>query len=107
MSIHTYISEKSKYLNVFIHNILILIFPKLKIFKLINKENDSTSVIVERYIFIFYQIYQSNVYNHIKYIVRSFVCTNCCQRQHIIGSESLYILDVDFCHIYLIQFKFH
>ena len=38
----------------------------------------------------------------IKYIVRSFVCPNCCHRQYIIGSESLYMLDVDFCYIYLI-----
>ena len=32
--------------------------------KLINKGTDSTSVIVERYIFIL-QIYQSNIYNHV------------------------------------------
>ena len=83
------------------HNIFILICPKIKILKLINKEKDSTSVIVERYIFIFYQIYQSNIYYHKKYIVRSFVCPNCCQRQYIIGYESLYMLDVDFCYIYL------
>ena len=38
--------------------------PKLNTLKLINKENDSTSVIVERYFFSFYQIYQSNIYNH-------------------------------------------
>ena len=85
----------------------ILICPKLKILKLINKENDGTSVIVERYIFIVCQIDRSNIYNHIKYIVWSIVCPNCCQRQYIIGFESLHMLDVDFCFIYLIKSKFN
>ena len=61
-SIH--ISEKVNIWTFYIHNIFILICPKLKILKLINKEKDSTSVIVERYIFFFYQIYQSNIYYH-------------------------------------------
>ena len=105
--IHTYISEKKvNILTFYIHNIFILICPKLKILKLIIKENDGTSVIVERYIFIVCQIYRSNIYNHIKYIVLSIVCPNCCQRQYIIGSESLHMLDVDFCYIYLIESKF-
>ena len=68
-----------------------------------NKENDGASVIVERYIFIVSQIYQSNIYNHIKYIVWSIFCPNCCQRQYMIESESLHMLDVDFCYIYLIK----
>ena len=107
ISLHTYISEKSKYLNVLYPQHIYFICPKLKILKLINKENDSTSVIVERYIFIFCQIYQSNIYNYIEYIVWSIVCPNCCQRQYIIGSESLYMLDVDFCYIYLIKSEFN
>ena len=57
----TYISEKSKYLNVLYPQHIYLICPKLKILKLINNENDSTSVIVEIYIFIFCQIFQSNI----------------------------------------------
>ena len=73
--------------------------------KLINKETDSTLVIVERYIFIL-QIYQSYIYNHKNYF-RSFVCPNCCQRQYMTGSESLYLLGVDFCNIYLIKSKFN
>ena len=90
-------------MNVLYLQHIYLICPKLKILKLINKENDSTSVIVERHIFIFCQIYQSNIFNHIRYIVWPYVCPNCCQRQYIIGSESLYMLDVDFCYIYLIK----
>ena len=89
----------------YIHNIFILICPKIKILKLTNKEKDNTSVIVERYIFFIFQIYQSNIYNNIKYIVMSFVRPNCCQRQYIIGSEMLYVFDVDFCNIYLKKAK--
>ena len=85
----------------YIHSIFILICPKLNILKLINKENDGTSVIVEWYIFIVCQSYWSNIYNHIKYILWSIVCPNCCQRQFIIGSESLHMLDLDFWYIYL------
>ena len=66
MFIHTNISEKVNILMLYIHNIFILICPKLKILKLTNKNKDSTSVIVARYIFIFFEIYQSNIYNHIK-----------------------------------------
>ena len=51
---------------LYIHNIFILICPKLKILKLKNKDNYSTLVIVARYIFIFCEIYQSNIYNRIK-----------------------------------------
>ena len=107
ISIHTYISEKVNILTFYIHNIFILICSKVKILKLINNENDGTSVIVERYIFIVCQIYRSNIYNHIKYIVWSIVCPNCCQRQYIIGSESHHMLDVDFFFIYLIKSKFN
>ena len=62
ISIH--ISEKVNIWTFYIHNRFILICRKLNILKLINKEKDSTSVIVERYIFSFYQVYQSNIYNH-------------------------------------------
>ena len=62
ISIH--ISEKANIWKFYIHNTFILICPKLNILKLINKEKDSTSVIAERYILSFCQVYQSNIYNH-------------------------------------------
>ena len=36
-----------------------------------------------------------------------FIYPNCCQRQYITGSESLDLLGVDFCYIYLIKSKFN
>ena len=95
--------KKSKYLNVLYPQHVYFDLSKIKDFKTHKQKNDGTSVIVERYIFIVCQIYRSNIYNHIKYIVWSIVC----QRQYIIGFESLHMLDVDFCFIYLIKSKFN
>ena len=52
-------------------------FVQNKDFKPHNEEKDSSLVTVDDYIPISCQIYQSNIYNRIKYIIRTYLCPKC------------------------------
>ena len=81
---HLHLRNNSKYLKIYSLQNIVLICPKLKILKLINKEIESSLVTVEEYIQLSVKFIKI-IYNCIKNSLRSYVCPKCYQRQSTIG----------------------